>query len=270
LIENCKIENFILSTLHSPHSTYTCYNYFMKKGHFKSLSKGFSLVELLVVVAIFIIITAVVLFNQNRFSSDMSIQNLAHQVALAIRQAQVFGISVRGSSAGQTNFDIAHGVHFTTSPASFILFADNDNNGIYTEFDSLVSTFNLQNGNTIQSVCVTGSNAKCISDSETLSITFKRPNSEAMIKQTAGGPNYPGVEIRVISALRDKTMTIVVNQTGQIYVSNNSGSVIPVPENGSIGGGSGVGDDMDNPTDKPASGSSDSPGDTIGPVDNNF
>jgi len=91
-----------------------------------------TLVELMVVLAIFIIITGLVIFDYGSFRSVTSTQNLANDIALSIRKAQSYAIGVRGIG---TNFLIRHGVHFSTNPntsepqsgsnKSFVLFTDN-------------------------------------------------------------------------------------------------------------------------------------------------
>ena len=82
--------------------------------------KGFTLIELLVTVSMFIIITSVVLVNFPSFSSKISLDNLAHEVALAVRQAQVFGVSSREFGVGSGIFP-THGVHFDKNQKRMIL-----------------------------------------------------------------------------------------------------------------------------------------------------
>src|SRR6185312_4659547 len=113
-------------------------NKIQKKG-IVSRTKGFTLVELRVVVAIFLIITAITLGNQSRFSSDILITNLAYQIALSIREAQVYGIGSKGvadnSSSGINNFQAGYGIHIgasddlTLKPTSYNVFADTAANG---------------------------------------------------------------------------------------------------------------------------------------------
>jgi prepilin-type N-terminal cleavage/methylation domain-containing protein len=103
----------------------------LKAKRFIGIAKrGFSLIELLVVIGIFIIITSVILARQNKFSSDILLTDLAYQVAISIRQAQVYGLGVQAQSS---NFDIGYGVHFdnVTPNTTYKLFADNDKNGVY-------------------------------------------------------------------------------------------------------------------------------------------
>ena len=74
-------------------------------------NRGLTLVELMVVISIFSIITSVTIFNYASFRSNVSIQNLSDDVALAIRKAQSFAIGVRASKGG--SFENSYGVHFS-------------------------------------------------------------------------------------------------------------------------------------------------------------
>jgi type II secretory pathway pseudopilin PulG len=85
------------------------------KSHKLKASFGFSFIELIIVVAIMMVISSVVLFKQAKFSSDILITNMAYQVALAIRQAEVYGLSSKGTETGSslTTFRAGYGVLFT-------------------------------------------------------------------------------------------------------------------------------------------------------------
>ncbi|MBI2004934.1 prepilin-type N-terminal cleavage/methylation domain-containing protein [Patescibacteria group bacterium] len=63
----------------------------------RALPGGFTLVELLVVVSIMLIITSTLLLQQRKFNSATLMRTLAYNIALSIRQAQVYGTSVVGT-----------------------------------------------------------------------------------------------------------------------------------------------------------------------------
>ena len=87
----------ILNTLYSIHHT---------RG-------GFTIIELLVTVAIFSIITSVLLVNYPKFSSRILLENVAHDIGLSVRQAQTFGLNVRGVRIGATDIFPTYGIHFS-------------------------------------------------------------------------------------------------------------------------------------------------------------
>lgn len=210
-----------------------------------SANKGFTLVELLVSIAIFAMITTLVLTKYQSFNGGIVLTNLAYELALTIRQAQTYGINVKGSSAG---FNVSYGVHFDAStPGSFILFADarssfdpdsltSSGDGKYpTAGDALVDTFNLRRGIVISKFCIgqslanianaDGSNKEnCTTSGGTLlDITFSRPDPAAVINYTgAAGPvngnGYARIQVRATGngAIKD----IIVQKTGQISIQN--------------------------------------------------
>ncbi len=188
-----------------------------------STNSGFSLIELIVVVGIMIVITSVVLVNHTRFSGAFTLENLAYEIALTVRQAQFFGLNVRGADIGaSTTFETGYGVHFdTSSPTSFIFFADTDKDHIYNgASDVVVDVYNITQGNQIASLCL---DSACSTSVNQLTIAFSRPDPDAYI--TTGTPTdcggaYCAEGIVVISSskptIADKKIT--VTSTGQISV----------------------------------------------------
>lgn len=100
------------------------------KNRLKSyLTGGFTLFELLVVIAVTAIVTAVTFSNFPKMDSKLSLELLAQDIALTIRQAQIYGTTVYGA---QGNFD-SYGVDFPnpkdlsispTNPYKITIFAD--------------------------------------------------------------------------------------------------------------------------------------------------
>ncbi|MFC1733488.1 hypothetical protein ACFL6I_24580, partial [candidate division KSB1 bacterium] len=78
----------------------------------KNINSGFSMIELVVSTGIMIMITMVVLVNHAAFGGNILVGSLAYDVGLSIRQAQVFGLSVREFGIGTGTFDVGYGVHF--------------------------------------------------------------------------------------------------------------------------------------------------------------
>src|SRR2546430_1163739 len=105
--------------------------------------RGFTLIELLVVSAIIVIITALFLLRQSKFDSSTVLRGLAYSMALSMRQAQVYGVSVAGTPTAQSNcingvyagsncYATGYGLYFSkASNRTYILFADLNNNGYY-------------------------------------------------------------------------------------------------------------------------------------------
>jgi type II secretory pathway pseudopilin PulG len=114
----------------------------------RKFTAGFTLFEMLISVAIIIIVSGVVFYNHNQFESDTELTNLAYQIALSVREAQVKSISVRQYGG---SFTVPYGIHLSKErPEEYILFADLDGNGIYTS------------GSSDDMLCTTGSGSECL------------------------------------------------------------------------------------------------------------
>lgn len=199
-------------------------------------NKGFSLIELMVVVAIFAIISGVVLYDYGKFSSNLVVTNLAYEAALAVRQAQVYGISVKQTKASlgtnTKNFNSSYGVSFTKGSPDFYLFADADNNKRF-ETSEIEDHFSLNGSNKIDKFCIFKIDAFYCSDGanelDSITIIFTRPSPNAFIRgfQLSGSgivsdPNniFNSAEIIFSSGRGDKKARMTVTNTGQISVDS--------------------------------------------------
>ena len=191
-------------------------------------SGGFSLIELLVVLGMLVLITTVTLVSHFSFNSSIVLSSLAYDIALSIRQAQVFGLAVREykdefSAIPNPTFDTGYGVHFDSStPKSYILFADTDRQLDYDGVTERDEVFTIGRGNFISEFCATNSVPieKCSSTGVItyLDIIFDRPDPEAIIK-TNLGETYGSARI-VISSPRGNERVIRIFSTGQISVES--------------------------------------------------
>jgi len=193
---------------------------------------GFTLIELLVVLAIFAIVMSVALFDQAGLNSNILVTNLAYETALAVREAQTYGIGVRAT--GADIFDKGYGAYFDTNKMNqVVVFGDSDGSNSYTEGanpSELQSLYEIKNqrGNKIWSICVGSPQCKILSTGQKLSIMFKRPNPEATFHifdasgEVLPPPTGPAV-IVVNNVEGTNCRAIVVEVTGQIRVENSTG-----------------------------------------------
>jgi len=86
-------------------------------GSLSNPSKGFTMLELIVVMAIFLIITAVVIADIPNFQNKSSLDLTVSEVATYIRGAQVYGASQKGNG-------LRYGVHLEKNKNNFYLFKD--------------------------------------------------------------------------------------------------------------------------------------------------
>jgi Tfp pilus assembly protein FimT len=219
----------------------------MKKLDFKY---GFSFVELVISIAVFTAIASVMLINFSKLQGDVSLTNLAYDMALSIRQVQSYGVQVRGRDlSGALSFDSGYGVRFATDDyQSFLVFADEPLTGgctgLYdrkctgTNISScgvstdLIKKYKIMNWNSISKFCaIDNSDIEYCSDSvganhiDYLDISFLRPRQEAFIRTSLNSANACGVPssiyksayIRLVSA-RGKIKIVNITLTGQITV----------------------------------------------------
>lgn len=189
-----------------------------------ALKRGFTLIELLAVTAIITIVSAVVLANNNKFGGSVLLQNLTYDIALSIRQSQVYGISVRSFNG---TFSAAYGMHFQAAQGNaapiYVLFADLDGNGIYNPGE-LVQSTTVGQGYVLSGLCVTPVSGveQC---GTSLDITFKRPEPDACISLNGTSPMVNGIctggmqsaRIEVTSPQNQKK-NILIEVNGQISV----------------------------------------------------
>jgi prepilin-type N-terminal cleavage/methylation domain-containing protein len=220
-------------------------------------SKGFTLFEILVSIAIFTVVTSIVLFNYNTFQGTTVLQNLGYQTAIAVRQAQEYGVNVRSdlSQAGRTCagvscFSHAYGVHWGSIPSqglsTFALFVDETDTFVYQNATEIAENFNVQHGYAIVNYCVVDASAHThcasstkappgayIGDLGALDISFKRPDPTANIIPTcigsgAGynacttGSPFTSATVYLQSSQTKQYLSVTVSGTGQISVGNIS------------------------------------------------
>jgi prepilin-type N-terminal cleavage/methylation domain-containing protein len=188
------------------------------------LSAGFTVIELLVVTALIVVISSVVLANNSKFGGVVQLENYAYDVALTIRQAQVYGIAVQRFGASN-NFTSAYGMHFDMSNIhDYILFADVSGDGIYTSSptNEMVDDDKILRGYYITSLCVTDSSPTpiktCSPSTTAVDITFVRPEPDAYIRANGLSGTYRSADI-VLASPKGETMTVSVYSNGQITVS---------------------------------------------------
>lgn len=185
----------------------------------RTAARAFTLIELLVVIAIFSTVSLIILANHSRFNSSVLLGSLAYDIALSIREAQVYGLSVATFNA---NFQVGYGIHVTAG-TSYLLFADTNASRRYEAgTDSILDTYSVGQGHTVSSFCgILSTGAEECSNTgaiDHLDIVFFRPDPDANI--TSSNPGYYSSGKIVVASPSGETRTITVASTGQISVSN--------------------------------------------------
>lgn len=215
--------------------------------------RGFTLLEMLVVLAIIVIITVITLFGHANFDRSTLLTDTAYTIALSTRQMQTLGLSSRAFGA-VTN--VGYGVHVSTlTPTSYVLFADTSASGgvpaycpvgtagtpeakpgncLYTAgADGIVQTYTLTRGFRVTEVCGrdTGNVRRCSTTGgaylQAVNAVFVRPNTESILsgqRVTSGNPwiELKSVEIYLRAADNLTTRAVCISQVGQVSVTTGT------------------------------------------------
>ncbi len=215
------------------------------------MRRGFTLIEMIIVIAIIGIITVVVITSQSAFNKSLVLSNAAYDVALALRSAESYGLGSRVSTTLVSN--TGYGLSFTAGGAAktFTLFADSTpatpsavnchgipptgslspdakvGNCIYNggvAGDSVLTTYTLNNGITVSKICANNAGTwTCTPTLTRLTIVFVRPDPTPFMSIVVGGaPTYSSAITQACLTLvspQGGSRSISVNVTGQINAS---------------------------------------------------
>ena len=209
-----------------------------------SKQSGFSVLEMVVVTAIFVMVTGVVLSNLPSFRNRASLDLTAQEMALAVREAQVYGIATRVVSVGSNEYP-SYGVHFeiTDEPAgSFIMFADDssdlDGKNLYDPGDGCnaqsvgtecLEQFLLEGQFKILKICQNAQDSsfedRCYNQDVAVDVVYTRPFPEPSICFSEGGSPASCGQTNVIIVLGTpggtETRDVLIWNNGQIAAAGN-------------------------------------------------
>lgn len=205
----------------------------------KVSQSGFSVVEMVVVLTIFAIMSGVSMFNYNDYRKKIEKTNVSQDIALSIRQAQVYGISSSDRTVGDEALDSSthadelfsviditrdksiRGVVIFPEEGKIILYEDLDRNFEYNEDDDRVIDERSIVNNSIEIVgthlCSSGEPECENLQTGQVDISFKRPYPEAYIRYE--GSNYAFATI-VVSSDSDNDHYIKISSIGNIAVTD--------------------------------------------------
>jgi prepilin-type N-terminal cleavage/methylation domain-containing protein len=214
------------------------------ESSFLARARGFTLVEMVVVLAIITVITVIILSGQASFNRSLILTDTAYTVAFSARQAQSFGVSSRAVGAIR---NAGYGLRFDrSSPSSFILFADTTtgasvpascplgeagtperkpgNCRFDAQTDPLVDTYTFSRGFAVSKFCgLSGSTLYCSDSSSpltSLDIVYARPNTSATMSGEVNGAMtvFTCAELHVADPERVSTRTIRLSQLGEVSI----------------------------------------------------
>ncbi|MBC7981973.1 prepilin-type N-terminal cleavage/methylation domain-containing protein [Candidatus Parcubacteria bacterium] len=188
----------------------------------KNNQKGFTLVELMVVVGIIAVISALSLFNSSKLNSSVLLSNTAYEIGLIIRDAQVSGLGAKVLLNGGNATTSNQGVFFDKgTPEKIVFFADLDKNNTYNSGEES-QVYNIENkraGSIIRICEVNGTNCDDMYD---LTVMFKRPNPEAYFYDT--DHTSIGIQSNVVINVGfdgGDCRSIIIYKTGAIQIDKS-------------------------------------------------
>lgn len=206
---------------------------FNSKFPIRNYQKGMTYVELIVVLSIFSVMSAIVLFNHGEFQARVDIKNLANDVALKIVEAQkssIFGtfpsLAQQALIVSLSTWKPSYGVYFNplSDNKSFIFFTDLNSNNLYEGSDctgECVEKISITKNNYISRLDVYYQDSTTSSLND-LTVSFRRPDSTAFIQSSQIIPPLPSpisyVQI-TISSPSSAQSTIKLYSSGRVQVN---------------------------------------------------
>ncbi len=214
-----------------------------------ALQAGFTLIEMLVVLAIIVVITSIALAGQSGFNRTLALNNATYDVGLSIELAQSKGLSSQATGANPSN--TGYGVSFTPSSAQYALFVDSypsvgsatvchpaanasapdarPGDCVYESGQhELVQQYSLNNGFTIGKMCARPASGPDVCSDSTLNalaVTFARPNSETFVYGQVNHQNTPWTKfisacITVVAPSGEERY-LNISQTGLVSIATS-------------------------------------------------
>lgn len=202
-----------------------------------------TIMEMIVVIAILMIISTMIIFNYGKFESSISLQNLADDIALSVREAQSYAIGARGLPG--SGFFNGYGIHFSLSDPistnniagskkSFVFFANVKDDGSYNYSSSDNTCGSPKEDNECYKV-ISISSADYISnikkkesvsaeveieETDSVDIIFTRPYPEPKLcLDNYCDDSFEYFKIEIKNPRTEESKYIQITNTGQINVS---------------------------------------------------
>jgi prepilin-type N-terminal cleavage/methylation domain-containing protein len=191
------------------------------------MNGGMTYVELIVVLAIFAVLSSVSVYNYNLFESSVDIKNLASDIALQVVQAQNSSLNGLlppvGYSYDPVDWKPSYGVYFDIStPRQFIYFVDLSSVTNGYNFGEELNTLDIVKGNNyISGIDGCYNSVDACEPIGALSITFRRPDSGAILSDVNGErlTKFDYTQITVASPNNKTTAKIKLYPSGRVQIN---------------------------------------------------
>jgi len=192
-------------------------------GNFKNkFSQGFTLIEMIVVIGIFVITTGILIADLPGFRNRGSLDLVAQEVATYLRGAQVYSAATLRAEADITKHYGYYEIAFDKNSNKFYLFGCSAGPfcANFSDPTSALETYQLPNNYQIEDLL-----ANDASGNDYLHVSFKRPRMEASFSvepNPVGAQSYESVTIKIKPMGGDQFRCVRVYGIGQIEVDTCS------------------------------------------------
>jgi len=185
---------------------------------------GFSLIELMVTVTIVTMVTGLALVRYSSFNSTVLLNSQAYEVALDVRQTQLYSLSA-GSVSQSVNSNVdarfrqPYGLEFRRdNPIQYSIFQDIDEDD-QGDANEVFERMFLGTDFSIGELCVNGSTCS-ENEGAFVEVIFKRPDFNAKFRTNIGGSSLTitSVSIRLVDDQNNLTRDIVIDESGYVTV----------------------------------------------------
>lgn len=158
-----------------------------------SCGRGFTMIELVISVTVFTLLSAIALIKYGSFNVKAEFANAAESIVIALREAQVYGVASKSSVSGggvpvlcgvvNSPFDCIYGVHFSAKPgqnSKISIFVDQNTNYVFDTGEPIAEVIAWNPPITIAEVQCNKFGVSACYDNQ-MDITFRRPNPDAFI-----------------------------------------------------------------------------------------
>ena len=186
----------------------------------KDLKAGFTLIELMITITIVTLVTGIVMANYSSFNSVVLLKSQAYELALDLRSAQVYGVSVGGTT---NSFRGAYGIYFDVANGNqnqYVLFQD-QSGGVTRQYDAgeeIGDIYTIDSRFEIFDICTPNRGAEdCSADQA--SVAFQRPDFDAHIWTNTVPAGDSQIDIKLRSSSNaERERVVTVYSSGQISV----------------------------------------------------
>ncbi len=184
-------------------------------------SRGFTVIELLVTMAIFSVLSGVVLANYRDYTTGAYFANASENIVLALRQAQVYGAGGKLNTASCIGglYMCHYGVSFVKGSDHFTMFVDSNDDQIFSPVDTVLETVVFESPIEIGDLFC---GVWACNPANGLNIVFIRPYTDAWIADIPanliiGSSSYDYGSVTITDG-QSKYSTLIISRAGQISI----------------------------------------------------